>query len=417
MSGQETCSRCGLWSDPAYGPHQCLVPPTGVFTYQQPSLNVCVHGLVSLMGCQWCERAKEHERLAALTAENAELRARAEAKDANAFLRAENERLHAKVTEMHRRAQRLEGIEEKLATRKMQIEEVRATAERERDRRVRRAFFIARFRQRLYREAAAMIVAAGVSDHVDGHDGEPRWHQGRLDVLIPRLVAQRDEARARVADQSKLLDDYIAGVGVDAKNYARAVRERNAALDTAQRCFEVGWEAIVRMQRAQRRQALHKAAWRHASQERHETHAALVFARADHAALVTANDRIVAAARQVIAWIEEENSGAVITWDARSWAGKSLADLKAALPQPTRGEPSTADIDAREVSLLQQFKADQDAEYADAQESRLIAIAREEAEERRPTAQTAPTRERPYWCGSCETFLKEPCMEHERAKR
>jgi hypothetical protein len=87
--------------------------------------------------------------------------------------------------EMHRRAQKLEGIEQHIPTihagYRREVKHVRHNAART----------ILLWKQR-YRAAVKQLIDAGVPKHVKGHEEDPRYIEGRLDIMIDRLIAQRD---------------------------------------------------------------------------------------------------------------------------------------------------------------------------------------------------------------------------------
>lgn len=119
-------------------------------------------------------------------------------------LRAELEKTNRRAAEMHRRAQQTEGALEHMPRLYAAIET-----------QVRRAYAgkrqtigsLAR-RLRAIRDA---LRSSGVPLHVDGHEGDKSYTEGREDVLLARLVAQRDAAEKRAAEAIKMLDDYRVG--------------------------------------------------------------------------------------------------------------------------------------------------------------------------------------------------------------
>jgi hypothetical protein len=117
-----------------------------------------------------------------------------------------------RCSEMHRRAQRLEGIEAHMVTLREKHEQAIKAVRRHGARRVIMV-------QGWLRAAMEQLVAAGVPDHVD--DRPKNWKMRRIDVLIDRVIAQRDDARAEAkrwreqADSNlELLRDAVGRTGV-----------------------------------------------------------------------------------------------------------------------------------------------------------------------------------------------------------
>lgn len=117
-----------------------------------------------------------------------------------------------KNTELHRRAQRLEGIEAHMET-------LREKHRKELGDIFNRARFTGDLWFSRYREAVEVLRAAKVSDRIDGHDN---YRTGNLIELIRRIIAERDDARellrgveklSRERDESFGGKDWIALMG------------------------------------------------------------------------------------------------------------------------------------------------------------------------------------------------------------
>lgn len=91
----------------------------------------------------------------------------------------------AQAKEAHRRAQAVEGAVEHIA----KLHEGFATSFRYMNNKAHS--WRAMWKDR-YRAAVKQVIAAGVSDRVDGKPDH--WRQGNLDVLIARLISERDAA-------------------------------------------------------------------------------------------------------------------------------------------------------------------------------------------------------------------------------
>lgn len=99
------------------------------------------------------------------------------------------------TSKLHRRAQRLEGIEARMAR-------LRLTHARDLGRILNRAHLTEHLWHGRYCDAVEQVRAAGVDDKLYGHDN---YRTGYLDELIRRLIAERDafrkalnEAQARI---------------------------------------------------------------------------------------------------------------------------------------------------------------------------------------------------------------------------
>lgn len=150
--------------------------------------------------------------------------------------------------ELHRRLQRLEGMEQHLA-------KVHAGYKRNEDRIRNNAARKIVYCRKQIRAAVDQIVAAGVSNlDYDRPDqpGQPRFRVGRLDVLIARLIAQRDENQLRgrveerdyhkaIAEENRL--SWVAAEGRAATAEARA-DTAEAALADAQRQLKIARSAL-----------------------------------------------------------------------------------------------------------------------------------------------------------------------------
>lgn len=97
----------------------------------------------------------------------------------------ERDAARTQAADMHRRAQRLEGIELHMVTLRAGYESALAGA------RHCTRIFKAVMRKR-YHDAVAQIVAAGVDDRLDD---APTARSGNLTTMIERLIAERDVAR------------------------------------------------------------------------------------------------------------------------------------------------------------------------------------------------------------------------------
>lgn len=109
-------------------------------------------------------------------------------------LRAENERLaferdqaRFRVNDMHRRAQRLEGIEAHMAS-------LRESHKRENGVAIHEARRVKALWHERYRAGVEQIRASGTSDALEGKPAN--YREGNLDKMIERLIAERDAARA-----------------------------------------------------------------------------------------------------------------------------------------------------------------------------------------------------------------------------
>ena len=98
-------------------------------------------------------------------------------------------------TAMHRRAQRLEGIESRMAT-------LRESHARELGKIMHRAQFESELWWSRYRSAVQQIVEAGVDDRIEGQDN---YRTGNLSELILRLVKERDDARTEAKKMASFL--------------------------------------------------------------------------------------------------------------------------------------------------------------------------------------------------------------------
>ena len=109
-------------------------------------------------------------------------------------------KLREDSTAMHRRAQRLEGIESRMAT-------LRESHARELGRIMHRAQFESELWWSRYRSAVQQILEAGVDDRIEGQDN---YRTGNLSELILRLVKQRDDARGEAKKAISSLQQIAA---------------------------------------------------------------------------------------------------------------------------------------------------------------------------------------------------------------
>lgn len=133
--------------------------------------------------------------------------------------REERDAATARASALHRRAQRLEGIELVAAKHEKHVLSLRQGHERDVARRVsyqrnRVRFFLAR-----YRAAVEQIRASGTPDHAEG-DPCGKCREGRLDVMIGRLVAERDALKAALSEAIARRNDaeiaaHVERVGLD----------------------------------------------------------------------------------------------------------------------------------------------------------------------------------------------------------
>lgn len=129
----------------------------------------------------------------------------------------------ARCAEMHRRAQAYEGAARRLVR-------VREGVARQVDRVGQARLRKSRIWRDWCRTAARDLVAAGVPDHVDGHEGEKNYRTLDLRRLIARAIAQRDEERAKREATEEVRDNW-AGRHAIVKARAETAEARLAALE------------------------------------------------------------------------------------------------------------------------------------------------------------------------------------------
>lgn len=101
------------------------------------------------------------------------------------------------TSNLHRRAQRLEGVEARMAS-------LRLSHARELGQILNRAHFTEHLWHRRYVEAVDQIRSAGVDDKLQGQDN---YRTGNLDEMIRRLVVERDAFRKALnTAQAKILN-------------------------------------------------------------------------------------------------------------------------------------------------------------------------------------------------------------------
>lgn len=107
---------------------------------------------------------------------------------------------------LHRRAQRLEGVEEHMAKvhagYQREVKNVRRNAARK----------IVLWKGR-YRDAVKQIVASGTSDAHELTVNYPNIREGRLNVMVERLIAERNEARKERDELRRLAGGGCCGFG------------------------------------------------------------------------------------------------------------------------------------------------------------------------------------------------------------
>ena len=108
----------------------------------------------------------------------------------------------AERRELHRRVQRLEGIEARANAVEERIAKLREGMRLENESRYREFKRIARAYRDRARADAALCLSFGISDRVDGHEHE-NVREGRLDILIRRLGERVTAAVA--AERARIL--------------------------------------------------------------------------------------------------------------------------------------------------------------------------------------------------------------------